>query len=221
MDRILNYIGYSFRNGFLLNRIEDLKHNNLETKDCFQHLLIVDISNDTYEVPCFLKLDAITRKLNRYTELCVPIINNNTHGVIPRRMVGTIIRDFQNSKIPGIQTVVTSKGDIYHGCPGLILDKDFNPLLVLTCVITEGKVVKYRCRISNSVFEHKDRLIEKAIFKTFIPTLTTEFANNEPLYEGIFIGDINLLVKPTVPSPNKDINEDIHKFLIDNIDGIL
>lgn len=160
-------------------------------------------------------------KSKDYSEIYVPLLNNNVQTVISRRTVGPIMRDFLSSAMPSFQAIITSKGERYYGCPGIILDQDYNPLMVLTCVIYHGGVINYRCRISNDVFVHQDRLIEKTIFKKFLPTLAVEFTNTESKFDGVFVGDINLVIKPVAPTPNKDINEDISKFLIENIGDII
>ena len=223
MDRILEFIVRSFSYNYSCNLvpITGSIRSDFLSKDCFQHLLSIDISGDVFEVPVTMKEAALHIKSRRYSEICMPIVNNNTHFVITRRTIAPIMRDFLSSKSKSVQAVITSKGDKYYGCPGLILDQDYNPLIVCTCVISDGVVIAHRCRIGNNVFIHQDRLIEKTIFKKFLPTLVTDYANMESKFDGIFIGDINLVIKPVVPVPNKDINEDINKFLVDNISDII
>lgn len=223
MDRILEFIVRSFSYNYSGNIIPIATniYSNFLSKDCFQHLLSIDISGDVFEVPVTMKEAALHIKSMEYSEICMPIVNNNEHFVITRRTIAPIMRDFLSSESKSVQAVITSKGERYYGCPGLILDQDYNPLIVCTCVISNGVVTAYRCRIGNNVFIHQDRLIEKTIFKKFLPTLVTDYANMESKFDGIFIGDINLVIKPVVPVPNKDINEDINKFLVDNISDII
>lgn len=221
MDRILEFItrsyGYYSGESGIINNV----YSDFDSKDCFQHLFSVDISGDVVEVPVFLRNVAKYAIPRNYSEISLPIMNNNREPIISRRCVGTIMNDFLYSERLTVQPVVTTKGERYYGCPGIVLDQDYNPLIVLTCVISGGQVVNYRCRVSNIVFVHPDKLIEKTIIKKFLPTLATEFASTTPQFEGIFIGDINLVVKPVAPTPNKDINEDIKKFLIENIEEII
>lgn len=221
MDRIFEFITRSFNYTCNSNPILNNAHSDFISKDCFQHLFSIDISGEIIEVPAILRKVAIHAKSENYSGICVPVINNNMETVISRRTVGPIMRDFLNSTQCSVQAVITSKGERYYGCPGIILDQDYKPLLVLTCVIFKGTVINYRCRISNNVFTHQDKLIEKTIFKKFLPTLATDFTNIESKFDGVFIGDFNLVVEPVIPSPNKDINEDINKFLIENIEEIV
>lgn len=221
MDEVFNFIIRSFNEVYNTSPIDLNKYRNFESKDCFQYLLSIDIAKDTYEVPAILTNVAIQAKLKGYSEVCMPIINNNSQAIINRRTLKPIMKDFLNSSYKSIQAVKTSKGDIYYGYPGIILDQDYDPLIVFTCVISKGTIINYRCKISNKVFIHQNNLMEKAILKKFLPTLTTEFVDIEPRFEGVFIGDINLVVKPTTPPFNKDINEDINNFLIENIEDII
>lgn len=221
MDAIFDFITRSFNRDYSSIPITNSIHSDFISKDCFQHLLSFDISEDIVEVPAIFRSTAMYAKSKDYSEICVPLLNNNVQTVISRRTVGPIMRDFLSSVMPSFQAIITSKGERYYGCPSIILDQDYNPLMVLTCVICHGKVINYRCRISNDVFVHQDRLIEKTIFKKFLPTLAVEFTNTESKFDGIFIGDFNLVIKPVAPTPNKDINEDISKFLIENIGDII
>ena len=221
MDRVLRFIKNSFDWGVGTTHIMESIYSDFTSKDSFQHLLYVDISEDVFEVPVVIRNIALLAKHDGYSEVCMPIMNNNTPSVKSRRTVGPIMLDFLNNRPLSFQAIVTSKGERYYGCPGLILDQDYNPLLVLTYECYGGEVIKYRCRISNNVFVYQNKLIEKTISKKFIPVLTTEYASSEDKFDGVFIGNINLVVKPVVPTPNKDINEDINKFLIDNVEDLL
>lgn len=221
MDAIFDFITRSFNRDCSSISITNSIHSDFISKDCFQHMLSIDISGDIFEVPTIFRSTATYAKSKGCSEICVPLLNNNIQTVISRRTVGPIMRDFLSSAMPSFQAIITSKGERYYGCPGIILDQDYNPLLVLTQVISKGRTTNYRCRISNDVFVHQDRLIEKTIFKKFLPTLAVEFTNTESKFDGVFVGDINLVIKPVAPTPNKDINEDISKFLIENIGDII
>nr|DAF16293.1 MAG TPA: hypothetical protein [Crassvirales sp.] len=234
MNRILDFLYASFsywdHNNYrhpLVTPIMELRGKNLETKDCFQHFITVDISGDIIEVPVMFKDIAIAAKTEGYSELCLPIINNVGYPLTSRRSAGTTFLDFTNACYFNINTVVNSKGFKYHGYPGLILDEHYNPLFVVTCVISEGEVIKYKCKIDNKVFINSDRFIEKAIIKQVIPLLATEhfFDDDDSVsYGGATIENINLTVSPTF-FMNKDVYQDItdnvNDFLLKNIDDIL
>ena len=182
---------------------------------------------DIIEVPVMFKDIAIAAKAEGYEELCLPIISNVGYPITNRRSAGTAFLDFTNACYFNINTVVNSKGFKYHGYPGLILDEHYDPLFVVTCVISEGEVIKYKCKIDNKVFINSDRFIEKAIIKQVIPLLATEhfFDNDDSVsYGGATIEDINLTVSPTF-FMNKDVYQDItdnvNDFLLKNIDDIL
>lgn len=231
MNRILDFLYASFRywdhNNYrhpLVTPIMELRGKNLETKDCFQHFITVDISGDIIEVPVMFKDIAIAAKTEGYSELCLPIINNVGYPLTSRRSAGTAFLDFTNACYFNINTVVNSKGFKYHGYPGLILDEHYDPLFVVTCVISEGEVIKYKCKIDNKVFINSDRFIEKAIIKQVIPLLATEHFFDDVLYEGATMENINLTVSPTFcmnENVYQDITDNVNDFLLKNIDDIL
>lgn len=221
MDIISDYIRHSFCYSFGIGPIVYNKNSDFISKDCFQYLLHVDISEDVFEVPVILKNVVSSARINGCSEIYIPVANNNRVPIINRKTVRPILKDFLNSTYQDVQAIITSKGEKYYGCPGLILDSDGNPLFVATCKLSGGKVIEYRCRISSNIYTNRNNLLEKAIFNKFLPALSIEYAGYNPKFTGVFIGDINLVVKPVVPTFNSDINEDINKFLADNIEEIL
>lgn len=175
---------------------------------------ITEIDNDGIkEVPSYNIIVS-----NKYSYLFpldyVPIV---------RKTFGIMIKDLSIYRGVGALNQTKDKdGNIYYGCRGLILDSDFNPL-VLTTINYKGEgeelVKTFTVRISPKVFL-RDSIMEKGIQKYLL-----EFCSSNQ-----FIGYLMELVQPNIiisndidkfiqcpPIPNSiNTNNDIQEFLINN-----
>ncbi len=123
----------------------------------------------------------------------------------------------------GLKKAVTKKGEIYYGAPGLILDKDFNPIIIGICVLTNNiapllrKLKRNILKIDSKVFCSNGSL-EKAIIKKLIPFYTSNIIDCKTVK--VEIDDISqYIVKPNIPGAN--IQEDIKELLSTYKDEIL
>lgn len=188
---------------------------------------------------------------------CIPIFNgygvaqaflsrNSSRVVIPlivtghgfrRREYGTVIRDcFGQTGTSGICKVVTSKGDIYYGAPGVLLDKDLQPLFlafynlerVVPTFASEGiwRVAGITIKISPNVFLEADKLLEKSLVNKIIPFYLSgpisvdadEFGIGE-FFPKIVIEDLSNYIKaPSEPQNSEDMNEVLNDFLVSRTD---
>ena len=159
---------------------------------------------------------------NRYSYLFpldyIPVI---------RKTFGIMIKDLSIYRGLGELNKIKDKdGNIYYGCRGLILDRDFNPLVLTTINYKgEGKelVKTFTVRISPKVFL-RDSIMEKGIQKYLL-----EFCSSNQ-----FIGYLREYVQPNIiinndidkfiqrpPIPNSiNTNTDIQEFLINNKESI-
>lgn len=158
---------------------------------------------------------------NRYSYLFpldyVPIV---------RKTFGIMIKDLSIYRGAGELNKIKDKdSNIYYGCKGLILDRDFNPL-VLTTITYKGEeelVKTFTVRISPRVFL-RDSIMEKGIQKYLL-----EFCSNSQFisYLGkqiqptiIINNDIDKFIQhPTIPN-SINTNNDIQEFLINNNESI-
>lgn len=142
---------------------------------------------------------------------------------IVRKTFGIMIKDLSIYRGVGALNQTKDKdGNIYYGCRGLILDSDFNPLVLTTINYKgEGKelVKTFTVRISPKVFL-RDSIMEKGIQKYLL-----EFCSSNQ-----FISYLRELVQPNIiisndidkfiqcpPIPNSiNTNNDIQEFLINN-----
>jgi hypothetical protein len=136
-----------------------------------------------------------------------------------------------------IMKVVSEKYGTYYGAEGMILDSEFNILLLnaCKCTIEEGKVhVKEVITYINPIVSLADTGIDKHIYTKVLPTYLNHFVylsipNNEWVVRDINTYDkptvifknvtSTFLIKPTAPSEN--MNEGIYNILDTGIDDLV
>ena len=175
---------------------------------------ITEIDNDNIkEVPSYNIIVS-----NKYSYLFsldyVPIV---------RKSFGIMIKDLSIYRGVGALNQTKDKdGNIYYGCRGLILDSDFNPL-VLTTINHKGEgeelVKTFTVRISPKVFL-RDSIMEKGIQKYLLEFCSSnQFISylREWVQPNIIISnDIDKFIQHS-PIPNSiNTNNDIQEFLINN-----
>ena len=222
----------------------------LDKHNAFNRLFVIDVSSDEIEVPVFAR--AVVESVVR-GKLKFPSINHVDKVVIPmymntynqsRRTADSIVSDFflRTNFSHRLQKVTTNKGEVYYGGKGIILDKDFNILLLCTIVC---KRIEYRgsqemsyykpiIHISPQVFLKGENLICKSILKKIIPfyvshnidSVTTHASFRSDIPEGtkpqILIDDVSKFIEnPIKPTPQKCSDEVLNQLLMDNVDDVL
>ena len=233
MDESIKYflVGSFSRRTLILRAIYDFRRHNLLDNTPFKRFLIAHKDNDgAIEVPILLK-DSVNISDCKFSSLT--LVCNTFHSVEARRLASTIIRRFSNVSCEDrLACVRTNKGDKYYGCDGLILDKDFNPLLILTIRIKDNKIYPI-CRISPKAITGQG-IIENLIKKKIIPicceptTLVSPMSIGHTLYElgsnrvSIIIDNCDYFVtSPTIPRPSLCTEEYFNKFLYDNAENMI
>lgn len=159
---------------------------------------------------------------NRYSYLFpldyIPVI---------RKTFGIMIKDLSIYRGLGELNKIKDKdGNIYYGCKGLILDRDFNPL-VLTTITYKGEgeelIKTFTVRISPKVFL-RDSIMEKGIQKYLLEYCSSnQFIGylREYVQPNIIINnDIDKFIqRPSIPN-SINTNIDIQEFLINNKESI-
>lgn len=238
-------------------------NNNANPVDCnsfitltnstiYDKFLSVDISESQIEVPIFCR-EVVEASI--YNKLQYPNINNFSaikEIIVPlycntmvqnKRTADSIIKEFFTRTNFGsrLQKVVTNKGEIYYGGKGIILDKDFTPLLIATLIgekeIVDGNTVfiynRGTIHVNPKVFLDTSGLISKSILKKVIPLYVSKtirintnsgFRSNLPISytPQILIDDVSGWIKKVkLPTPSNCSNDILNQLLIDNIDDVL
>ena len=226
------------------------KETTLDNHNAFNRLFVIDVSSDEIEVPVFAKSAVESVVIDR---LKFPYVSHVNKIIIPmyvntytqsRRTADSIVGEFF-SRVnfnQRLQKVITNKGEVYYGGKGIILDKDFNILLLCTLACRR---MEYRGRqvmsyykpiihVSPQVFLSDGGLIDKSILKKIIPfylsqnicqTCTNpDFVSEIP--EGtkpqILIDDVSKLIEnPVKPTPQKYSDDVLNQILADNADDVL
>lgn len=232
MNNSINYFLIdSFSRRTILGAINNLRRHTLSDNTPFKRFLIAHKDNDgAIEVPILLK-DNISMRDCKFPS--ITLVCNTVNSVEVRRLASTIIRRFSDvSYEDRLICVRTNKGDKYYGCDGLILDKDFNPLLILTIRIKDNKIYPI-CRISPRAITGQG-IMENLIKNKIIPTYceSTTLVNYIPIgyssYElgsnkvSIIIDNCDYFVtSPTVPRPSLCTDDCFTKFLYDNAESMI
>lgn len=179
---------------------------------------ITEIDNDGIkEVPSYNIIVS-----NKYSYLFpldyVPIV---------RKTFGIMIKDLSIYRGVGALNQTKDKDcNIYYGCRGLILDSDFNPLVLTTINYKgEGKelVKTFTVRISPKVFL-RDSIMEKGIQKYLLEFCSSnQFIGylREWVQPNIIISnDIDKFIRQPVVPNSIDTNNNIQEFLINNKESI-
>lgn len=160
----------------------------------------------------------------------LPLWVNSTLIASERKTFSTILRDLINVSIIGeLRKVVSKEGNIYYGMKGLILDANFEPLILLT--VRHGNVDSTPrtliLRINPKVFNNRT-VIDNGIIKYLIPyfsintTYSTYLENLAGCSTSTTIVDNNIknfIVYPNIPN-SINTNEEIQQLLVDNIDKL-
>lgn len=222
-----------------------------DRNNIFNKSLIVDITGDDIEIPLIAKsgYEKIILINNSSVEKVILNLYVSGNGLYMRTFNGIIEKFFRQVLFnERLIKVTTSKGETYYGGCGLILDAEFNPLLMcglkarkLVTNNSEGvKVVSLQyykaiCRVSPSVFTEPNKMINKGIIKKLIPLYTTiDVLTNFLSYNNkisssfdskkveVIIDDFSrFFITPIAPTPSKCNNDVLNKCLNDNIEDIL
>lgn len=222
----------------------------LDNHNAFNRLFVIDVSSDEIEVPVFAEsaVESVIRDklefpyVSHVNKIIIPMYVNTYTQL--RRTADCIVREFFSGVNfdKRLQKVITNKGEIYYGSKGIILDKDFNILLLCTLACRRREymgrqVMSYYkpiIHVSPQVFLRSEGLIEKSILKKIIPFYVSQnidpiwtnpdFVNDIP--EGtkpqILIDDVSKLIEnPVKPTPQKCSDAVLNQILADNADDVL
>lgn len=221
----------------------------LDKHNVFNRMLVVDVSSDEIEVPMVAKsavehvvTENLIHSYNAQKVVVSLYVNSRNQS---RRTADSIVNEFFTRTYfrNRLQKVTTNKGEVYYGNRGIILDKDFKPLILCSIVSKKVEVngrifmdyYKPIVRVSPEVFLNETGLINKSILKKIIPFYLTHNVGRVNTYDGkfrsnipentkpqILIEDISRFIEtPAIPNPSTCSNETLNKFLLDNVDEVL
>ena len=183
-NREVRFNNHNFNPVFLRVFSRNLEKERCEVpslvRDCDIREAICSGSVNEYAVP----LTVIDSQIRRTTDSMLKYFSEK-----PRRF---------SFRILGLKKAVTSKGKVYYGAPGLILNSNFEPLAI---GITEyERIAPYRhiLKVNPAVFTSED-FFEKAIIKKLIPFYTRNEIDGRTVK--VEVDDISkYVVKPVTPN---------------------
>jgi len=158
-------------------------------------------------------------------EIIIPLVSSEAAKMCSG--ADTIMKYFVNNSFGRLVKAETPKGERYYGGMGVVLDKDFNPLIYVTRTlglnvrVSDEQVIIH---VSPSVFTDDVSVLNKAILRKGIAyylthTVGTWQDEHTPL---IVIDDGKKFFRsPAKPSPESDINTNVNTLLKDHISEVL
>lgn len=233
----------------VVNDVTNLE-TTLDKHNAFNRMVVIDISSNEIEIPVFARVvveSVIRAKLesshiNHVGKIVIPMYVN-TYNQFRRTADSIVVEFFSRVNFSSrLQKVTTNKGEVYYGAKGIILDKDFNVLLLCTIICRKVELggrqrmsyYKPVIHISPQVFLRNEGLIHKSILKKIIPFYVTHnidavsthafFSSDIPIgtKPQMLIDNVDRFIeKPAKPTPQRCSDDILNQLLIDNIDDVL
>ena len=201
------------------------------SESIFGNILTADVKKQgLFEIPALIE-NKVSDEISNCDTIYMPI--GHTSSIMSKRSVSPILFSFYQQSAT-LATINTSKNERYYGCRGLILNSEFKIIFITTVegyINSDGnfKPVRYICRIPPRTFINTNGLLEKAIYRKFIPYLAS--LDIAIYYDGlhyefkkptIIVEDCDrFLIKPTVPTAIPNLNEALNDVVVNNINLIV
>jgi hypothetical protein len=218
---------------------------NLNDNICYQRFLQVDLTKDYIDIPVFgkdLVESLMVEKLTynkKVKALEIPLFCRST---IVKNMKSEKILEsfFKRSFSDRLLKIVTLTGKTYYGGKGILLDSNYNIVLLAvvrgTWKLNDTKGINYKqyiVKLSPDLFSEKKDALYRYIVNKVMPSYIGHEVNTDYYNRGInklslesnkiiftIESDLNrYIVKPKVPNINTT-NEDYNQVLLDNIEDI-
>lgn len=237
----------SYSEGYRINALHGT--DIAEDSTFIKASICVDLSIDEIELPVFIKNKCelwikynnndLLHKENKVKNIVIPLFKNPLYNqFLEFNTAPAALSAILSKQSHEMLKEIRIKGNVYYGGRGLILDKDFVPLLFCTVVgrMDSSILFKYTkgvVRVNPTIFDRTD-ILSKAIVRTVIPYYST----NRVWVTGNSYGstaDINIRVNPEIiikdfsnmfiktipPRANDNIQDILNQILVDNVDEVL
>lgn len=184
-SKINDYIRGFFKN------FEKYDYGNItvsyENNDCFKYFFEVKQCEDSilgvyYLVPAFIFKD-----LNYLENTNIPI--QTSKGMLYNLTETTLLSEIGRKYAYGnrchhLQKLQTKAGETYYGTNGIILDSNFNILIMVVLKVINMNILDVICYINPNIFVNEKRTVEKAIIKKMLPFMCTNEVSVNDYHEG-------------------------------------
>lgn len=161
---------------------------------------------------------------NQFVTVVVPLILSSRQRTVSG--ADTIMKTF-TQRLGRLLQVNTPKGERYYGGNGVVLDKNFKPLIYVTREFDgiNNSLIKTIVHISPLVFTDNESSLNKALLKKGIAYYLThriEYWGSPLDLPKIAIDDgSDLFVEANKPTPGEDINKEANSVLKEHIEEVL
>jgi len=215
-----------------LNRVSN---EDARVSKAFNVMVKFDVNNGECEVPSFIA-DRVPSYVPLTADDAVTVVIPLYTSEQVRTCSGaeTILKHFSRYNFSRLNKVVTPKGETYYGNSGIILDDNFNPLILTTVKIvydfTGRRPTMTRCGykvyMHPRVFTDDTKLLNKSLAKKGIAYYLSNYAVNQwgvaPIEYKVEIDDCSkFIVKAQSPKVASFTNEEVTTLLQENIDEVL
>lgn len=217
-------------------------HNNLNI--VYSRYLNIDLTKESIEFPVLLRssIHNIIPRLfseDSYTEMSIPLYFGGIS--FNRRTFDSVIKDlFYRTSFSNRLTKIIHNEDVYYGMKGIILDSEFNILVLCTLTYskaeeTETKPLNYiksTIYINPKVFINDKDFMNKGIVKKLLPCYLSNpirpYGSISVKYPSIITPEVvikdvtkDFIYCPSKPEVRSDINDVLNQVLVDNVSEIL
>lgn len=145
-----------------------------ENNNCFKYFFKVKKDNslpmlNAYLIPAFLYKE----KYFKATNVPVQIANGGPTSLSETSLLSAVgkVSTYSHRQHHLIK-LKTKKEEVYYGTNGIILDSNFNILIMLVLRAIPGEILDAICYINPKVFLNEKGTVEKIIIKKILPTIS-------------------------------------------------
>lgn len=145
-----------------------------ESNNCFKYFFKVKKDNslpmlNAYLVPAFLYKE----KYFKSTNVPVQIASGGPTSLSETTLLSAIGKvSTYSHRFHHLIKLKTKKEEVYYGTNGIILDSNFNILIMLVLRTIPGEILDAICYINPKVFLNEKGTVEKIIIKKILPTIS-------------------------------------------------
>lgn len=145
-----------------------------ENNNCFKYFFKVKRDNslpmlNAYLIPAFLYKEEYFKATN----VPVQIDNGGLTSLSETSLLSAVGKVFTYShRQHHLIKLKTKKEEVYYGTNGIILDSNFNILIMLVLRAIPGEILDAICYINPKVFLNEKGTVEKIIIKKILPTIS-------------------------------------------------
>lgn len=244
----MNTVRDILRNSFSVPELQNIPHSgdfSYSNNNVFERFLETDLLGNEIECPVMArrcvepalceKASAGSNSASVVEKVSIPLYTE--YNSTPKRTASSIFKFFERQTQTRLDKVVTSKGEVYYGGKGIILNAEFKvlALCVLEYNLKDGEELpilkKLKVYIHPSVFL-SNGLLEKGIIKTYIPSFIDGdvhwsawiTSNGRLPYRKVevIISDVTdkFIKTPVKPKVDEFTGENVNKLLLSKLDKI-